>query len=124
VLFSDINRLIATTGLYNAGIDSVYAKSKGVIVSGTGGAGDPTLEHIWALILATVRYITVEDVNVKSGNAQWQSTMPLALAGRTLGLVGVGRLGTSTAKVSILSRIYQTEITDSTLVYRLPKLSI
>jgi len=93
-------QLIATTGPYNAGIDSVYAKTKGIIVSGTGGAGGATLEHIWALILATVRYITVEDVNVKSGNAQWQSTMPLGLAGRTLGLVGVGRLGTSTAKIA------------------------
>jgi 26S proteasome regulatory subunit N2 len=97
-------RLIATTGLSNAGIDSVYAKSKGIIVSGTSGAlGQATLEHIWALILATVRYITVEDANVKSGNPQWQSTMPLGLAGRTLGLVGVGKLGTNTGKVSILS---------------------
>ena len=94
------HRLIATTGLYNAGIDSVYAKSRGIIVSGTSTAGNATLEHIWALILATVRYITVEDVNLKSGNAQWQSTMPLGLAGRTLGLVGVGKLGASTGKVS------------------------
>ena len=107
---SDIYRLIATTGPYNAGIDSVYAKSKGIIVSGTGGAGGATLEHIWALILATVRYITVEDVNVKTGNAQWQSTMPLGLAGRTLGLVGVGRLGTSTAKVSILRRFVRRKL--------------
>jgi len=68
-------------------------------VSGTGGNGNPTLEHIWALILATVRYITVEDANIKAGVPQWQSTMPLGLAGRTLGLVGVGRLGTQTAKV-------------------------
>ena len=100
---SDLHRLLATTGLYNAGIDLIYAKSKGIIVSGTGGAGNATLEHIWALILATVRYITVEDVNVKSGNTQWQSTMPLGLAGRTLGVVGLGRLGTSTAKVNILT---------------------
>lgn len=97
-----MRRLIATTGPYNAGIDFIYAKSKGIIVTGTGGAGDATLEHIWALILATVRYITVEDANVKSGNPQWQSTMPLGLAGRTLGLVGVGRLGGNAAKVSIL----------------------
>ena len=119
---SDLHRLIATTGLYNAGIDLAYAKSKGIIVSGTGVAGNATLEHIWALILATVRYITVEDFNVKSGNTQWQSTMPLGLAGRTLGIVGLGRLGISTAKVSILRR--HTEVTDLTVVYRLPKLSI
>ena len=121
---SDIDRLIATTGLYNAGIDSVYAKSKGIIVSGTGVAGNATLEHIWALILATVRYITVEDANLKSGNAQWQSTMPLGLAGRTLGLVGAGKLGASTGKVIILSRICEAEVTDLALVHRLPKHSI
>lgn len=82
------------------GIDVIYAKSKGIVVSGTGAGGNATLEHIWALILATVRYITVEDTNTKAANPQWQSTMPMGLAGRTLGLVGVGRLGTQTATVS------------------------
>jgi lactate dehydrogenase-like 2-hydroxyacid dehydrogenase len=48
-------KLIATTGPYNAGIDVKHAHAKGIIVSGTGGKGDSTLEHIWALILATVR---------------------------------------------------------------------
>lgn len=95
-----ISRFIATTGPRNLGIDVAYAKTKGIPVSGTGGSGNATLEHIWALILATVRYITNEDANVKSGNPQWQSTMPMGLAGKTLGLVGVGRLGAQTAAVS------------------------
>jgi len=85
----------------NLGIDCAYAKEKGIIVSGTGSGGNATVEHIWALLLATVRYITVEDANVKAGNPQWQSTMPMGLAGRTLGLVGVGRLGKATAKVGL-----------------------
>ncbi|KDR84880.1 hypothetical protein GALMADRAFT_54008 [Galerina marginata CBS 339.88] len=93
-------RLLATTGMRNLGIDSVHAKEKGIVVSGTGAGGNATLEHIWALILATVRYITVEDAHVKAGNPQWQSTMPLGLSGKTLGLVGVGRLGTQTAKIA------------------------
>ena len=50
-------------------------------MSGTERGGNPTLEHIWALFLATVRYITVEDANMKAGVPQWQSTMPLGLAG-------------------------------------------
>jgi len=107
--------LIATTGPYNAGIDSVHAKNKGIVVSGTSGAGNATLEHIWALILATVRYITVEDANVKSGNVQWQSTMPLGLAGRTLGLVGAGWLGALTGKVSI-PNLRNAEITHLALL--------
>jgi lactate dehydrogenase-like 2-hydroxyacid dehydrogenase len=98
-LKSGIFRYIATTGPRNAGIDIAYAKTKGVLVSGTGSAGNATLEHIWALILATVRYIVVEDANVKASNPQWQSTMPLGLAGKTLGVVGVGRLGSQTAAV-------------------------
>ncbi|KAF8905476.1 D-isomer specific 2-hydroxyacid dehydrogenase [Gymnopilus junonius] len=93
-------RLIATTGMRNLGIDTEYAKEKGIVVSGTGAGGNATLEHIWALILATVRYIPLEDANVKSGNSQWQSTMPLGLTGRTLGLVGLGRLGIATAKIA------------------------
>jgi len=93
-------RLLTTTGMRNMGIDSVHAKEKGIFVSGTGAGGNATLEHIWALILATVRHITVEDAHVKAGNPQWQSTMPLGLSGKTLGLVGLGRLGTQTAKIA------------------------
>jgi 26S proteasome regulatory subunit N2 len=99
----------------NLGIASAYAKEKGIVVSGTGGSGNPTLEHIWALILATVRYITVEDANVKAGVPQWQSTMPLGLAGRTLGLVGVGRLGTQTAKVGWPFNMHQNPENDAIL---------
>lgn len=95
-------RLITTTGPYNAGIDVAFAKTKGVIVSGTGGKGNSTLEHIWALILATARHIVIEDARVKAGAVPWQVTIPLGLAGRTLGLVGVGRLGSATGKVILI----------------------
>ncbi|TFK41266.1 D-isomer specific 2-hydroxyacid dehydrogenase, partial [Crucibulum laeve] len=93
-------RLIATTGQRNLGIDTAYAKKKGIAVSGTGGAGNSTLEHIWALILATARYIVVEHNNVKTRNPQWQTIIPFGLSGKTLGIVGVGRLGTQTAKIA------------------------
>lgn len=93
-------KLLITTGMVNRSIDVEHAKSKGIVVSGTGGQGNSTLEHIWALILATARYVALEDANVKSGKPEWQSHIPLGLSGRTLGLVGVGRLGAATAKVS------------------------
>ena len=92
-------RFIATTGPYNRGIDVAYAKSKDVIVSGTLGKGNSTLEHIWALLLATVRYITVEDARVKASAVPWQATIPMGLSGRVLGLVGAGRLGAATGRV-------------------------
>lgn len=93
-------KLIATTGMLNRGIDVQYAQSKGIIVSGTGGAGNSTLEHIWALILATVRYVALDDAGVKAHKRLWQSYVPLSLWGHTLGLVGVGNLGSKTATVS------------------------
>jgi phosphoglycerate dehydrogenase-like enzyme len=94
-------KFIATTGARNAGIDVAHAKTKGILVSGTSifHAGNSTLEHIWALILASARFLVLEDANIKAMKPQWQSVIPLGLSGRTLGLVGVGRLGAQTAAV-------------------------
>lgn len=92
-------KLLTTTGMQNRSIDVDHARAKGIFVSGTGGKGNSTLEHIWALILATVRYVAVEHANVRADNPQWQTHVPLALSGRTLGLVGAGNLGAATAKV-------------------------
>ena len=93
-------KLIATTGMRNAGIDVVHAKEKSIVVSGTGSGGNSTLEHIWALILATARHVTLEDTGIKAKRQLWQTTIPVGLASKTLGLVGVGGLGSATAKVS------------------------
>ncbi|KAL5534436.1 hypothetical protein ACEPAG_898 [Sanghuangporus baumii] len=92
-------KFIATTGMLNRGIDVAHAKTKGIIVSGTSSKGDSTLEHIWALILSTARYIAHDHMNVVAGNPRWQSFVPLGLSAHTLGLVGAGRLGAATAKV-------------------------
>ncbi|KAJ7071127.1 D-isomer specific 2-hydroxyacid dehydrogenase [Mycena amicta] len=94
-------RLIATTGMRNFAIDSEYAKTKNIVVSGTVFSAASTLEHIWAMILSTVRHIVQEDANIKAKNPQWQTVVPSALAGQTLGLIGVGRLGSQTAAVGL-----------------------
>lgn len=70
-------RLIATTGASNRGIDVGYAKEKGILVSGTGGAGNPMAEAIWALILGVTRYLVTEHMNVRAGNPQWQTVVPM-----------------------------------------------
>ena len=77
------------------------AKEHGIVVSGTGAAGNSTLEHIWALILATARYIVSEHVHTQAANPQWQNAIPIGLSGKTLGLVGLGKLGQSTAQVRL-----------------------
>ena len=105
-------RLIATTGMWNAGIDIPYAEKKGIVVSGSGSGGNSTLEHIWALILATARHVSFEDRGVKEKRQLWQATIPMALGGKTLGLVGAGRLGSATAKVRSFCLIHGRERED------------
>ncbi|KAJ7293479.1 D-isomer specific 2-hydroxyacid dehydrogenase [Mycena rebaudengoi] len=94
-------RLLATTGMRNFAIDMEHAKKKGIVVTGTlAESSNSTLEHIWAIILATVRHIVQEDANIKAGNPQWQTVVPSSLSGKTLGLIGVGKLGSQTAKIA------------------------
>jgi phosphoglycerate dehydrogenase-like enzyme len=91
-------RLLVTTGMVNAAVDLDAAADLGVAVAGTGGLVAPTTELTWALILAVLRHVPVEDAAVRSG--RWQHTVGGDLAGRTLGLVGLGRQGAGVARVA------------------------
>ena len=91
-------RLLVTTGMGNAAIDIEAAARNGITVCGTGGVASATVEHSWALILAWARSIPTEDRNVRNGG--WQATVGFDLAGRTLGLVGLGRLGSAMVPVA------------------------
>ncbi|EJD55603.1 D-isomer specific 2-hydroxyacid dehydrogenase [Auricularia subglabra TFB-10046 SS5] len=93
-------RLLTTTSSTNRAIDLQAANDRGIVVAGTKWMGNTPVEHTWALILATARHLVQEDANVKGGNTRWQTTMPLGLMGRTLGLLGAGRLGQATAKIA------------------------
>ncbi|KAJ4002415.1 D-isomer specific 2-hydroxyacid dehydrogenase [Lentinula boryana] len=93
-------RLIATTGRVNRSIDVNYARKKGIYVSGTDNGGNSTVEHIWTLIMSVARHIVVEHINIRTSNPRWQTVVPMGLAGSTLGLIGVGRLGSETAKIA------------------------
>jgi phosphoglycerate dehydrogenase-like enzyme len=90
-------RLLVTTGPFNAVIDVAAARELGIVLVGTGGILTPTSELTWALILSLARQIGVEDADVRSGG--WQRTVGTDLAGRTLGLLGLGNLGSMVAKV-------------------------
>jgi phosphoglycerate dehydrogenase-like enzyme len=91
-------RLLVTTGMANAAIDLEAAARNGVVVSGTGGRPGATVELTWALILALVRSIPREDAGMRTGG--WQQTVGFELNGRTLGLVGLGRLGAAMVPVA------------------------
>lgn len=91
-------RLLVTTGPANASFDVAAAAARGVVVSGTGGLLHPTSELTWGLILALTRHIPEEDRAIRAGG--WQSTIGPELAGRTLGVLGLGRLGQRVARVA------------------------
>jgi phosphoglycerate dehydrogenase-like enzyme len=83
----------------NASIDLRAAGERGVVVSGTAGLPSPTAELTWALILALVRHVPREDRATREG--RWQETLGTTLKGRTLGVLGLGQLGSRVARVGI-----------------------
>jgi phosphoglycerate dehydrogenase-like enzyme len=91
-------RLLVTTGMRNASIDLDAARDHGVMVCGTGSLGPPTAELAWALILALTRHVPEEDAAMRAGG--WQHTIGPELAGRTLGILGLGRLGARMAGIA------------------------
>ncbi|MHB1833754.1 MAG: D-2-hydroxyacid dehydrogenase family protein [Solirubrobacteraceae bacterium] len=91
-------RLLVTTGMRNAALDLDALRERGVTVCGTNGTGPAaasgvpsTVEVAWALILAVAKRVTIEDRALRDG--RWQTGLPVNLAGATLGLAGLGRLG-------------------------------
>src|SRR5262245_25697080 len=83
---------ITFTGGRNQTLDTGAALARGIQVSYTGGAlTASTTELIWALIMATVRQLPANDASLRAGT--WQRTLGTVLAGKTLGIIGLGRLG-------------------------------
>ena len=90
-------KLIASTGAVNASIDVAAASEHGVAVAHTGYRSDPTIELTWALILASTRHIVTESNSLRSGG--WQRTVGTDLSGKTLGVLGLGRIGSQVARI-------------------------
>jgi phosphoglycerate dehydrogenase-like enzyme len=92
-------KLIASTGPRNASIDLKAAAARAIAVAHTGYFGSPTLELTWTLILASARHIVAEAAAVRSGG--WQHSIGDDLAGKTLGIIGLGNLGSQVAKIGM-----------------------
>ena len=90
-------RLLVTTGGRNAGFDEAAATELGIVLCGTGGAGEGPTELTWGLILALLRQIPLEDQRTRGG--QWGTTIGVGLKGKTLGLIGLGHIGSLVARV-------------------------
>ena len=90
-------KLLVTTGMRNASVDLAAAADHDVVVCGTRGLARNTVELTWALILAVARSLPFEDRRMRHGG--WQTTLGRDLEGATLGVIGLGRLGSQVATV-------------------------
>lgn len=92
-------KLLLTSGMRNASFDLDTAKERGVTVCGTGGVGNATAGLTIGLMLELTRKIGFENARMHAGE-QWQTTMGQDVEGMTLGVVGLGKLGTKVATIA------------------------
>jgi phosphoglycerate dehydrogenase-like enzyme len=92
-------KLIASTAFANASIDIAAVGEREIEVVHTGYDSSPTVELTWALILASVRHIIAENLSLRSGG--WQLAIGDGLRGKTLGILGLGNIGSEIARVGL-----------------------
>ncbi|GGC53035.1 2-hydroxyacid dehydrogenase [Siccirubricoccus deserti] len=90
-------KLLITTGPRNRSIDMEAAAERGITVCGTPSDGHPTVDLTWGLILSLLRHIPEQEASLRNG--RWQVRLGSTLEGKTLGVVGLGNLGSRVAKV-------------------------
>lgn len=90
-------RLLATAGMRNSAIDLDYCKTRGIAVCGTQNSAQATPELAWGLILSLARHIHVENARMREG--AWITTLGTDLWHKTLGILGLGRIGRTMAKI-------------------------
>jgi phosphoglycerate dehydrogenase-like enzyme len=91
-------KMIASNAPRNASIDMAAAAERGIAVTHSSYSSTPTVELTWALILAGARHITAEAAALRRG--EWQHCIGDDLAEKTLGIVGLGSIGSRMAKVA------------------------
>ena len=89
-------KLLVTTGAVNWLIDLEAAKEQGVTVSYTGGVPGAAPELTWGLLLSLSRRIAWDHAHIRAGG--WQTKPGISLAGKTLGLIGLGHIGCQMVK--------------------------
>ena len=93
-------KLIVSVGMWNAAIDLDAAKSRGIVVSGTtGGDAAATPALTWSLILAATRNLYGEAASLRAGG--WQTRVGMDVNGKTLGVLGLGRIGEAVARIGV-----------------------
>ena len=98
-------QLLVTTGMANASIDVAAAVEQGITVCGTPGSLTAAPELTWALLLAIARNLTAEENSLRAGT--WQTSVGFELAGKTLGVVGLGKIG---RRIAAYGRAFGMEV--------------
>ncbi|KAK5113997.1 hypothetical protein LTR62_003120 [Meristemomyces frigidus] len=115
-------KLILNASARNASIDMKQATTQGIVVTGTKGnvptdkksldalpdlpppqGHSAVVQHGWAMLLALMSRLPPDDYALKTNPAAWQSGLMTSVAGKTLGIVGLGKLGIGMAKVGVLA---------------------
>jgi phosphoglycerate dehydrogenase-like enzyme len=91
-------RLVALTGRSIGQVDLAAARAHGIVVTDTPGSGSSAPELTVALMLALARHIPHHDRGMRSG--QWETRIGMELSGKTLGVLGLGRVGSRVARVA------------------------
>jgi len=108
-LLSRLPRLkyIAVTGMRFDAIDVLAATELGIVVSNSevtrGGGG--VSELAWGLVIATARHIAYEDAGIRRGG--WQSRAGFTLKGKTIGIIGLGRIG---ARMAAYAKAFEMNV--------------
>jgi phosphoglycerate dehydrogenase-like enzyme len=98
-------KLIASTGPVNRAIDMPAAERLGIKVAHTGYESTPTIEMTWALILGIARHVAAESASVRAGG--WQTAIGSDLKGRTLAVLGLGRVG---GRVAAIGKAFEMNV--------------
>ena len=100
-LFEKLPKLehLFTSGMRNRSVDLAAARDHGVVVTGTPTLDYPTPELAWGLIIACARQIPMEDRAMHEG--RWAQVVGRGLKEATLGIIGLGRMGSQVARVGL-----------------------
>lgn len=98
-------KLLATAGMRNNAIDMEYCTERGIAVCGTQNSAQATPELAWGMMLALARNIHIENARMREGS--WITTLGTDLQGKTLGVLGLGRLG---RKMTQIAKAFDMEV--------------
>jgi len=91
-------RLVVTSGMVNRSLDLAAAAARDIVVCGTQTSGSGTVQATFALILALMQQIPTVDRDLREG--RWQTGVGTEIAGKTIGVIGLGRIGAKVAKIA------------------------